>query len=79
MRAKAPPADVHQIIKELDLHAKNMGVTRAQICEHGHLAINTVYHAFSGKFQPSLDTISRIATTLGLRLVLEPMETTDES
>jgi len=66
---------VHEVVEELDAYAKANGVARKDIAERANMSLSSVSRFFSGRHSPQMSTLGKVATALGLRLVV--VETVD--
>ncbi len=57
--------------KSIKERRKSLRVTQHQLAELAEISVNTLYKIERGQANPTLDTLTKIATTLGMEVCLQ--------
>ena len=57
--------------KSIKERRKTLRVTQAQLAEIAGISVNTLYKIERGQANPTLDTLTKIADTLGMEVCLQ--------
>jgi transcriptional regulator with XRE-family HTH domain len=71
-------ATIDRLVNELDMAREAAGLSKAELARAINSEPATVRRLFSaGHVNPTLGTLAEVATALGMRVVLEPLEADD--